>query len=61
MNKAVIFRFIAGSMLVAWGIELGRNLTTRRYCYDAEKYGHGIITYTDIHGKDHHAVIEAYK
>lgn len=61
MNKAVIFRFIAGLMLIAQGIELGRTLTTRKYCYDAEKYGHGIITYTDIHGVDHHAVVEAYK
>ena len=60
MNSTV-FRLIMGTLLVVEGISLGKTLQIRKFCYDAEKYGHGIITYTDIHGEDHHAVIEAYK
>ena len=61
MNKAVIFRLILGMMLVAEGMELGKTLYIRKMCYAVEQYGRGIVTYTDIHGKDHHAIIEADK
>lgn len=59
MNKEVIFRLICGIMLVIEGAELGRNLELRHIVYSAEKEGKGRIIYTDIHGKDHRAVVEA--
>ena len=61
MNKEAIIRFIAGLYLAYLGVELGKSLELRKLCYDAEKFGRGKITYTDIHGKDHNALVEAYK
>lgn len=61
MKVDVIVRTIAGLWLTYLGTELGKALELRKICYEAEKKGRGRITYTDIYGEDHHAIVEAYK
>ena len=60
-GSTVIFRLICAVGVFIEGMMLGHELTIRKMCYDTEKYGHGIITYTDIYGKDHSAIVEPYK
>ena len=59
--KNVIFRNICGLLIMAFSMQAGKELCIRKLCLDAERYGHGIITWTDLHGKDHHAIVEPYK
>lgn len=60
-GSTVIFRLVCGVAIMIEGMMLGHELTIRKMCYDTEKYGHGIITYTDIYGKNHSAIVEPYK
>ena len=37
----------------------GKEMYIRKMCYDAEKHGAGIVTWTDIKGQKHSVIVKA--